>query len=163
MRKRSTKSLYDYESVGGLDCQATDKDGNQLPESVSLTQQCFKDSCEIKNIIESAPFNGNFMEELNKRAAAAQYGDFTHFDYQTMQNQVAMARSQFEQLPSEVRDRFDSQPEKLYDFLADEKNYEEAVKLGLLPQREEIKQEVKPDTVLTDKIQAGGSDSLQNA
>ena len=45
------------------------------------------------------------------------------------------AQQSFESLPSELRGRFENDPAKLIDFLSDERNNAEAVKLGLKLER----------------------------
>lgn len=61
------------------------------------------------------------------------YGDFsTPVDFHTAQNILARASQQFEALPGEVRARFQNDPAAFLEFVHDEKNLEEANKLGLL-------------------------------
>lgn len=61
------------------------------------------------------------------------YGDFTDaVDFRTSLDRVRSAQERFEQLPAELRDKFGHDPIKLYAWVTDEKNAEEAVKLGLL-------------------------------
>lgn len=51
---------------------------------------------------------------------------------------VQEASTAFQSLPSAVRERFKNDPVKLLDFLGDEKNLDEAVKLGLCEARKEL-------------------------
>lgn len=47
-------------------------------------------------------------------------------------NIVARAKTMFDDLPSELRDRFNNDPTKLLKFLDDPNNKDEAIKLGLV-------------------------------
>lgn len=60
------------------------------------------------------------------------YGDFASgSDFAEMAIKVTDAQEEFLSLPSHIRNRFQNNPVKLLDFLADPKNDEEAIKLGL--------------------------------
>ena len=61
------------------------------------------------------------------------FGDFTHFkDFFACQNAIVEAHNAFDALPVEIRERFNYDPGKLIEWLADDKNREEAIKLGLI-------------------------------
>lgn len=63
----------------------------------------------------------------------ARYGDFSNIGtYQDAMEVVLKADNAFYELPSAVRKRFDNDPAKLLDFLQDNNNLDEAVKLGLI-------------------------------
>lgn len=65
------------------------------------------------------------------------YGDFTNIgSYQECLERVLAIDEHFMSLPAAVRDRFRNKPSELFDFLSDEKNRDEAVKLGLLSKKE---------------------------
>ncbi len=65
------------------------------------------------------------------------YGDFTHStDYVEALTAVARAEEDFAELPAAVRTRFNNDPAELLDFIADEANIDEAIKLGLVPDPE---------------------------
>ena len=51
----------------------------------------------------------------------------------------------FDNLPSDVRNRFNNNPAQLLDFVADPENKEEAIELGLLPKPEITKQIIEED------------------
>lgn len=106
----------------------------------SLTIQSAKDECDINLIIDRAQrgMQPSFVNE-----GVPQFGDFSDVsDYQSAFNQVLAAQEQFEQLPSSVRERFQNDPAKLFEFLGSEANYDEAVKLGLV--------QPKPDVVVAE-------------
>lgn len=110
----------------------------------SLTQQQFKDECDINNIIKKYETTGEFTHLTRKQG---QYADFSNItDYQTMLETVKYADEAFAALPAQMRLRFKNNPGDLLNFLQDKNNYDEAVKLGLIepklpdPQKQTEKQ-----------------------
>lgn len=97
----------------------------------SRTQAQFKDECDVNNILRNYVSTG-VLTHTNEREAL--YGDFSEVpqDYGEALAVVEEAKAKFDALPSEVRHRFDSDPLKMVQFLQDEKNREEAIKLGLV-------------------------------
>lgn len=96
----------------------------------SLTKQSFRDECDINNIIRKHAATGqcNHISARNPR-----YIDCVGtVDYQQALDIVDAAAAQFAALPSNLRARFRNDPALMLEFLADEKNVEEAAKLGLL-------------------------------
>lgn len=57
-------------------------------------------------------------------------------DFQQMMDQLVEAQNAFDELPSNIRDRFANDPGRLLDFLRDDANRDEAVKLGLIRVRD---------------------------
>lgn len=99
-------------------------------EKPSLTQQHFKEECDINNIIARFTRTGLLPQYPGEDM---QYGDYTtSLDYHEAMTIVAQAKQQFESLPSSVRDKFDNDPAKMLDFVSKKENIEESVKLGLL-------------------------------
>lgn len=95
----------------------------------SLTHQSFKDECDINLIVARAAQTGF----TPMRSQPLIQGDFSEVpDYQTAMNTVVRAREAFDALPAKVRDRFNNDPSQLLNFVSDEKNREEATKLGLI-------------------------------
>jgi phage internal scaffolding protein len=92
-----------------------------------ITEQHHSDECNVNNILATYMKTG-LMPSIDPNA---QYGDLSDFDYQSMQNQIANANSLFEQLPENVRYRFGNEPFRFLNFVQDEKNYDELVKMGL--------------------------------
>lgn len=95
----------------------------------SLTKQAFKDECDINVIMRRYERSG--VLPVNMRGEP-RYVDCTSIDYLESMRVVADARSAFESLPARVRARFEHDPARLMEFLADERNREEARELGLL-------------------------------
>ena len=65
-----------------------------------ITEQHHAEQCDVNNILATYMKTG-VLPAIDPNA---QYGDLSDFDYQSMQNQIANARSLFEQLPENVED-----------------------------------------------------------
>lgn len=108
--------------------------GLECPEP-TMAQQNFKDECDINYILERFGVTG----ELPSGVRQPQYGDFTGVtDYQSALNAVIAADEAFMAMPAAVRARFDNDPAKFVDFVADDANYEEAAKLGLVKPQQAV-------------------------
>ncbi|QXP08071.1 MAG: internal scaffolding protein [Arizlama microvirus] len=93
------------------------------------TQKHFRNEVNINTIMEKARKTGKLPIATGK----AYFGDFTGMaDYQFMQTQIAMAFQGFAQLSSKIRTRFDNDPGKLIEFLNNEENKDEAIRLGIM-------------------------------
>ena len=91
----------------------------------SLTVKSDMPMTSIRELLRrgSVPENPNEMT----------YGDFTDVvDYETVLQRVITAQESFDSLPAKVRDRFKNDPANLIEFLNDESNRDEAIKLGLI-------------------------------
>ena len=72
-------------------------------------------------------------DEMLKAKARPRFGDFTAVpDFQTQLDKMREAIDLFGDLPLALRQRFSDDPVQLLEFLQDEKNVDEAVKLGLV-------------------------------
>ena len=104
----------------------------------SMTQQQFADESNINNIIARFKETGTLSDDPDPNNLPV-FDDFTvrsAYNYQTAMNVVVRAREQFDALPSNIRERFGYSPKALLQFLGDESNYDEAVRLGLVRPRE---------------------------
>lgn len=96
----------------------------------SLTQQHFKEECDINEILRRSQVSG----QLPVRSTPPMYGDFTAVP-KSLEESFAMikqANDLFMALPWEARERFGNNPEKMIAFLQDPRNREEAIRLGLV-------------------------------
>lgn len=97
-----------------------------------LTQQSAKDECDInvimKRAIGGADISGQFRPEVPR------YGDFTEVPNNLRDCMLVIRRADelFMSLDANVRRRFSNDPAMMLDFLADPKNRDEAVSLGLV-------------------------------
>lgn len=95
------------------------------------TQQHFRDDANI-NILIKRFLKGKAFPMPDGMGL---YGDFSNVpDYQTAQMLLLNAQSQFDALPSSIRNRFNNKPAELVAWVADPDNLDEARDLGLLPQ-----------------------------
>lgn len=118
------RTMFNYDrdvasTEAGLACPAED----------SVTQQQFKDECDINTIVRRFGLTG----DLPLNAAMPTSGDFTGIsDFHSALNMVREAEEAFMAFPASVRERFGHDPQRLMAFLEDAGNRDEAVKLGLV-------------------------------
>lgn len=95
-----------------------------------LTKQADKAACDINNILSRYEKTGRLPE---LQAREPRYGDFSSVpSYMEACEIVSRAQEQFEALGAHVRDRFANDPSKMLEFMSDNKNMDEAIKLGLV-------------------------------
>lgn len=112
-----------YRDNGTISCRTV----NNEP---SLTVQSEKDSCDINLIVERHLRTGIMT---NYRTSQPMYGDFTScVDYHEAVARAQQAEESFMTLPASIRARFSNDPGQLIDFLSNENNRSEAIKLGLV-------------------------------
>lgn len=100
-----------------------------INDEPSMTQQQFADEVDANNIIAKYNRTG---EITHKARQAGVYADVSEIgDYKQSLEKVMAAQDAFETLPSQVRLRFNNNPEELINFLHDPKNYQEGISLGL--------------------------------
>ncbi len=101
----------------------------------SRTDQSQKDECDV-NVIITNYVNTGILRHTNPNPP--QFGDFSMMpsDYGEALALIQRSEEEFMKLPSEVRDKFDNKPGNLIKFLQEEKNVDEAVKLGLVTKSE---------------------------
>lgn len=115
--------------------EASEETGSYNDE-VSMTQQNFKDECDINNIIDK--FGVEHVAQDPRQMPTSE--DFIGtFDFQTAQNMIVAAREAFMDQPAHVRARFDNDPAKMIAFVENADNYDEAVKLGIANKRPDPK------------------------
>jgi len=113
----------------------------------SLTHQCFKDECDISNIMKRYTQTGLFEHMSSVRA---QYGDFSNIpDYQSALNVVIEANEAFNSLDAKVRARFDNDPGQFLSFCENPENRNEMISLGL----------IEPGSIKTDASAEAASSS----
>lgn len=98
----------------------------------SKTKQSFAEEADINNIMRKYIQTGVLVDPLIPRNRKPQYGDFSITpDYFTALREIRKAESEFNLLPSKLRDKFENSLENLLNFLADPANNAEAVEMGL--------------------------------
>ena len=102
-------------------------------EDETLTQQQFKDECDINNIMDRFGVTGGLPYDIRQPITE----DFVEaFDYQTAQNAIRAANESFAAMPANVRARFQNDPQMFIEYFNNEDNREEAEKLGLVNLRQ---------------------------
>lgn len=114
----------------------------------SMTDTSFADTVDINNIVDK--HTGNPKLDAAYTSQVGTYIDNLELqDYNQSVDRVLAAQEAFMALPAKTRDRFANDPAKLIEFMADQNNYDEGVKLGLVAKREEkqtlIEQQREPN------------------
>lgn len=113
---------YDRDSVSR-------ETGTSCVGSKDVAQQQFKDETDINEIVRRFGLTGEIPGDFRP----PQSGDFTEVvDFHTAMNVIRSAEESFMTIPAKIRERFAHDPQKLMEFLADDRNKDEAVKLGLV-------------------------------
>ena len=147
------KHLKEVRSI--FDCKRVSIDYTSQP---SLTKSEFKDECDINNVVKRALRTG-VLPGVDREAL---YGDFSQVEnYAEAQIKIANAKSEFEQLPSGIKEKFDNDVTNLLDFVDDPENEAEAIKLGLLPEVEQIK-EIEPQEPISESKPVQDSDTVDS-
>lgn len=116
------RSNYERKRFNGLD----------FSKSVPVTKQYFREECDINKIVARGVERGYLVDPLTASNRKPMFGDFTNgCDFMSVQNKIASVNNEFSMLPAYIRSRFENNPSKLLDFLSDDKNDAEAIKLGL--------------------------------
>jgi len=113
-----------------------DRDGKiythveSINEEKSLTQQQYKNDCDVNLIIAKYEQTGTLHHVDNAKRGV--YMDLTQApSFEESLKVVMQAQNAFDEIPAQIRQRFGHDPQQFIDFLADEANTEEAIKLGL--------------------------------
>ena len=96
----------------------------------SMTEQHFKDECDINNIVAQYQATG-VLPSGNREPLFGDFADFPQ-DLQSSQRYFDEAQERFMQLDARLRKEFDNDPVKLLQFIADDNNRERAIELGLI-------------------------------
>jgi len=119
----------------------------------SLTQQHFKEECDVINIIKRHDRNG-IIEHVQR--GQARYGDFSEVaDYREALDLVRDAQDEFMTIPSDIRKKFDNDPGKFYEFVSNPDNKEELKQMGFI----ETPDVGKPSSVPTKALSEAGEPS----
>jgi phage internal scaffolding protein len=119
----------------------------------SLTQQHFKEECDVINIIKRHDRNG-IIEHVQR--GQARYGDFSEVaDYREALDLVRDAQDEFMTIPSDIRKKFDNDPGKFYEFVSNPDNKEELKTMGFI----ETPNVGKPSSVPTKALSEAGEPS----
>lgn len=110
---------------------------NSLP---SMTHQEFAADADINNIMKRYVYS----DLPDMPSVVSEFSQMV--DYHEVMTEAMRARDAFMLLPGNIRQRFGNNPQELINFLGDERNRDEAEKLGLI-NKKPIPQ---PDPILTE-------------
>ena len=147
--KNTFRSAY---NLGNEDYSQSFTDG--------LTEQHHTDTCDINKIL------AQFMETgiMPPTNANPQYGDVSDVDFTSMQNQLATAKTLFEELPEPVKARFNNEMHTFLNFAENPDNLPELVDMGLAVKNERIAQALQAQAgEETTSLSAGKSDGSDAA
>nr|DAI03086.1 MAG TPA: Scaffold protein [Microviridae sp.] len=141
MDKVFIRQPYNYDVKAASDAVAFES------TEPTLTQQQFAEESDINYLVDRFLRTG----EIPPVDARAMYGDFVDApqSYQEALDAVFAAQEGFDALPAKTRQRFNNDPLELLSFLADPKNLDEAVELGLMEKPEPEIQPAKPAQTTT--------------
>lgn len=137
------RTPYNYDRMA-----ASNESSIACPEE-TRTKQAYKEECDINTIVRRFNLTGQLPENVRQ----PQYADFTEaYDYHTAMNAIRAAGESFMAMPAAVRKRFDNDPGKFVDWVNDDKNHDEARKMGLTktPFPQEPKEAKDPPAVKQD-------------
>ncbi len=90
------------------------------------TKQSFKDDTDVNLIIQKHTRMGTIS---HLEQWGGNYGDYSDFNFQDAQNQIANANSMFEQLPAGLRNQFANSPEQFFKYVNDPQNKDNLAQL----------------------------------
>ena len=124
----------------------------QVNDEDSLTQQHFKDECDVNLIVASFDATGVMPSNQSGGAVMPQFGDFSGVpDLASTYATIFNAKAQFDVLPLSIRERFNYDPKAFFDFVSKPSNLDEMIRLGIAVKHEEpvvapIDDKKSPDT-----------------
>jgi hypothetical protein len=102
----------------------------QTTATDGITEQHHTESCDINKILQT------FMQTgiMPPTTINPQYGDLSDksLQFNEAMLQIANAKSLFEELPDNIRERFDNEPYKFLQFAEQESNHDAMVEMGLI-------------------------------
>lgn len=125
MSMLTVKDRFKREKIKGLSFKGD--------RGVSKTQQNFRKECDINTIMARYRKTGMLLDPSVVPTRKPFFGDFSKgTDFHTVQLQIVEAQNDFNRLPVMIREKFNYDPAKLIDFVADPKNRDEAISMGLI-------------------------------
>ena len=127
-----------------------------------VTEQHHTTSCDINKIL------AQFMETgiLPPTKQNPEYGDVSDVNFQDMQNTLATAKTLFEELPEQVKDRFNNEMHSFLTFAENPNNLQEMEEMGLALKNERLAQALQTEAgeeTAPPSLSAGKSDDKSDA
>lgn len=124
MQKVFIRTAYNYDAD-----DVSRETGMAIDPAETVVQQQFAEEVDINTIVRRFGLTG----ELPNGIAMPVSGDFTQAtDFQTSMNLLRQAQEAFMELPADIRERFANDPARVIAFVEDDKNRDEAIKLGIV-------------------------------
>lgn len=101
----------------------------------SKVDDTFAEELDPNNVMRAySDSNKKRIPDLSAYPSNGLFGDFTGIPNSLHEATLLVQQSQqyFDSLPSNIRERFFNDPQKLHDFVHDPKNYDEALQLGMI-------------------------------
>lgn len=109
----------------------------------SLAVQAEKENCDINVIVRRFGQGSQIPMIPREPFERGAYVDIC--DYRTAMDAVRAGKEAFMRLPAQLRKRFAHDPQVYMEFVADPKNFDEMVRLGMATKKEPPKEEPKGD------------------
>lgn len=109
-----------------IDCQKAIEEG----KDIIRTEQNHKDEVNINNIIRRHGID-LIQQVATMQAPAMQWDDVTGNDFQEAMFKVTKAQQTFDQLPSDIRKKFDNNPAVFLDYVQNPDNVDSMIDMGL--------------------------------
>lgn len=124
-----TGEIIQFRTMYNYDRDAVSIQTGTKCEDETMTQQQFKDECDINKIMKRFGVTGEVPMNI-RPVLPDDYNDV--FDFQTAMNTVRRAQEAFMKMPSGIRARFQNNPQVFTEFFSDPENRQEAEKMGLV-------------------------------
>lgn len=95
----------------------------------SITQQHFKNECDVNNIVRRYAQTGIDPYELRKQGV--RFGRASSQDFTEAMFMVSEVQNQFADLPADIRGKFDNDPAKLLEAYGDPSQADKLTQLGI--------------------------------
>lgn len=142
------RTRYNYDTNA-----ASDATGLKC-EDPTRAQQQFKEECDINVILERFGVTGVLPQQV-KTPLQEDFLEATTF--QESLHVMMQAEDAFMKMSAQVRKRFDNDPALFVDYFSDERNREEAEKLGLVMKKEKP---APPEPMLVRMVQEDSGSGL---
>jgi len=109
------------------------------------TKQSFKNECDINYILKKYAKSGQ-VPHIREDGV---YADHSSMDLFESMQIVAEAKTMFEELPSNIRNKFENDPVKFLEFTENPENLEEMCELGLAERNPNYTPPKEPDEVVS--------------
>lgn len=145
--KTKFHTQYDHNPGKTLDCSS----------DPGRTQQHFKKECDPNEIVKKFIQTGDPTPFVIDPEAQAFEVPISGADFQTAMNEVALANTMFEELPSNLRNKFENSPEKYLNYVQEQN---EDGSLANLQEMYELGMAVMPTEEAPQQVQVTNIDQL---